>query len=65
VENVRFENDKNIKFNVNWLKGGVKNKGISQTIFADQIDESYTTINKYKNKRRSSIEYFNKLAVVL
>ena len=63
MENVRFENDKNIKFNVKWLKRGVKNKGISQTIFANQIDESCTTINK--NKRRSSIEYFNKLAVVL
>jgi len=51
---------------MNRLKAVLKNKGISQTWLADQMDKSYTTINEYaRNKRQPSLEDLYKLADVL
>ena len=51
--------------NLRLIKIGFKSKEISQTMFAKKIYKSFTNINEYENKRQSSIEDFNKLAVVL
>ena len=51
---------------MNRIKEVLKNKGISQTWLADQMDKSYTTINEYaRNKRQPSIEDLYKVAEIL
>ena len=51
---------------MNRLKKVLKNKGISQTCLAKQMDKSYTTINEYaRNKRQPSLEDLYKIADVL
>lgn len=51
---------------MNRLKEVLKNKGISQTWLAEQMDKSYTTINEYaRNKRQPSLEDLYKLAEIL
>ena len=51
---------------MNQIKEVLKNKGISQTWLADQMDKSYTTINEYaRNKRQPSLEDLYKIADVL
>jgi len=51
---------------MNRLKEVLKNKGISQTWLADQMDKSYTSINEYaRNKRQPSLEDIYKIAEVL
>jgi transcriptional regulator with XRE-family HTH domain len=48
------------------IKEILKNKGISQTWLADQMDKSYTTINEYaRNKRQPSLEDLYTIADVL
>ena len=54
------------KFKINQLKDVLKNKGISQTWLAKQMDKSYTTINEYaKNKRQPSLEDLYTIAEIL
>lgn len=51
---------------MNRIKEVLKNKGISQTWLADQMDKSYTTINEYaRNKRQPSLEDLYKVAEIL
>ena len=51
---------------MNQIKEVLKNKGISQTWLAEQMDKSYTTINEYaRNKRQPSLEDLYKIADVL
>ncbi len=51
---------------MNRLKEVLKNKGISQTWLANQMDKSYTSINEYaRNKRQPSLEDLYKIADVL
>ena len=51
---------------MNRIKEVLKNKGISQTWLADQMDKSYTTINEYaRNRRQPSLEILYKIADVL
>lgn len=51
---------------MNRLKEVLKNKGISQTWLADQMDKSYTSINEYaRNKRQPGLEDLYKIADVL
>lgn len=51
---------------MNRIKEILKNKGISQTWLADQMDKSYTTINEYaRNKRQPSLEDLYKIADIL
>ena len=51
---------------MNQLKEVLKNKGISQTWLANQMDKSYTTINEYaRNKRQPSLEDLYKIAEIL
>ncbi|EGV43434.1 XRE family transcriptional regulator [Bizionia argentinensis JUB59] len=51
---------------MNRIKEVLKNKGISQTWLADQMDKSYTTINEYaRNKRQPSLEDLYKVAGIL
>jgi putative transcriptional regulator len=51
---------------MNRLKEVLKNKGISQTWLANQMDKSYTTINEYaRNKRQPSLEDLYKIAEIL
>jgi 8-oxo-dGTP diphosphatase len=51
---------------MNRIKEVLKNKGISQTWLADQMDKSYTTINEYaRNKRQPSLGDLYKIADVL
>lgn len=51
---------------MNRIKEVLKNKGISQTWLAEQMDKSYTTINEYaRNKRQPSLEDLFKIAEIL
>ena len=51
---------------MNRIKEVLKNKGISQTWLAEQMDKSYTSINEYaRNKRQPSLEDLYKIADVL
>jgi len=51
---------------MNRLKEVLKNKGISQTWLAIQMDKSYTTLNEYsRNKRQPSLEDLYKIADIL
>ena len=51
---------------MNRIKEVLKNKGISQTWLAEQMDKSYTTINEYpRNERQPSLKDLHKLADVL
>jgi len=51
---------------MNRLKEVLKNKGISQTWLAQQMDKSYTSINEYaRNKRQPSLEDLYKIADIL
>lgn len=51
---------------MNRIKEVLKNKGISQTWLADQMDKSYTTINEYaRNKRQPSLEDLYRIAEIL
>tara|TARA_R110002124_G_scaffold60757_3_gene166546 strand:- start:5204 stop:5404 length:201 start_codon:yes stop_codon:yes gene_type:complete len=51
---------------MNRIKAVLKNKGISQTWLAEQMDKSYTTINEYaRNKRQPSLEDLYKIAEIL
>ena len=51
---------------MNRLKEVLKNKGISQTSLAIQMDKSYTTLNEYsRNKRQPSLEDLYKIADIL
>lgn len=51
---------------MNRIKEVLKNKGISQTWLAEQMDKSYTTINEYaRNKRQPSLEDLYKIAEIL
>ena len=51
---------------MNRIKEVLKNKGISQTWLAEQMDKSYTTVNEYaRNKRQPSLEDLYKIAEIL
>jgi len=51
---------------MNQIKDILKNKGISQTWLAEQMDKSYTTINEYaRNKRQPSLDDLYKIAEIL
>ncbi|WP_034893792.1 helix-turn-helix domain-containing protein [Gillisia sp. Hel_I_29] len=51
---------------MNRIKEVLKNKGISQTWLAEQMEKSYTTINEYsRNKRQPSLEDLYKIAEIL
>ena len=51
---------------MNRIKEILKNKGISQTWLAKQMEKSYPTINEYaRNKRQPSLENLYKIAEIL
>jgi transcriptional regulator with XRE-family HTH domain len=51
---------------MNRIKEVLKEKGISQTWLAKQLDKSYNTINEYaRNVRQPSIEDLYRIAKIL
>jgi putative transcriptional regulator len=51
---------------MNRIKEVLKEKGISQTWLAKQMDKSYNTINEYaRNKRQPSLEDLYQIAEIL
>jgi transcriptional regulator with XRE-family HTH domain len=51
---------------MNRIKEVLKEKGISQTWLAKQLDKSYNTINEYaRNVRQPSIEELYRIAKIL
>lgn len=51
---------------MNRIKEALKEKGISQTWLAKQMDKSYNTINEYaRNKRQPSLEDLYQIAEIL
>ena len=51
---------------MNRIKEVLKDKGISQTWLAENMEKSYPTINEYaRNKRQPSLEDLYKIADIL
>lgn len=51
---------------MNRIKEVLKEKGITQTWLAQQLDKSYNTINEYtRNKRQPSLEDLYEIARIL
>ena len=51
---------------MNRIKDVLKEKGISQTWLANQMDKSYNTINEYaRNKRQPCLEDLYQIAEIL
>ena len=51
---------------MNRIKEVLKEKGITQTWLAQQVDKSYNTINEYaRNKRQPSLEDLYEIAEIL
>lgn len=51
---------------MNWIKEALKEKGISQTWLAKNLDKSYNTISEYsRNLRQPSLEDLYRIAKIL
>lgn len=51
---------------MNRIKEVLKDKGITQTWLAKQMDKSYNTVNEYaRNKRQPSLEDLYEIAEIL
>mgnify|MGYP000096835120 FL=1 len=51
---------------MNRIKEVLKEKGITQTWLAKQLDKSYNTVNEYtRNKRQPSLEDLYEIAKIL
>lgn len=51
---------------MNRIKEVLKDKGITQTWLANQMDKSYNTVNEYaRNKRQPSLEDLYEIAEIL